>query len=178
MGLPVPVTVALPPPEDRSFADVWSALGGELKPSLDVVVSAPTDTGQRYDAGPPVTTPPRISLGGSGGWPPRSRRAGRTDAGVAERAAARGTRPTARPGRPNGAPGQARRADGAEERRNGRAGAGTRAVGRAPGRRPSDAESSPDPPVAPGPEDGRGRAVGAGRPPRTAAGGGRGSPRE
>ena len=41
LGLPVPVTVALPPPEDRSFADVWSALGGELKPSLDIVVSAP-----------------------------------------------------------------------------------------------------------------------------------------
>ena len=71
MGLPVPVTVALPPPEDRSFADVWSALGGELKPSLDVVVSAPTDTGQQYAAGPPVTSPGRISLGGIGAWPPR-----------------------------------------------------------------------------------------------------------
>ncbi len=40
LALPVPMTVALPPPEDRSFADVWSALGGGLKPSLDVVVSA------------------------------------------------------------------------------------------------------------------------------------------
>ena len=28
LGLAVPVTVALPPPEDRAFADVWSALGG------------------------------------------------------------------------------------------------------------------------------------------------------
>ena len=45
------MTVALPPPEDRSFADVWSALGGELKPSLDVVVSAPVDTGQQYRPG-------------------------------------------------------------------------------------------------------------------------------
>lgn len=54
LGLPVPVSVALPPPEDRSFADVWSALGGELKPSLDIVVSAPADTGQRFHAGPPV----------------------------------------------------------------------------------------------------------------------------
>src|SRR6266516_6250593 len=26
-GLPVQVTVGLPPPEDRSFADVWTALG-------------------------------------------------------------------------------------------------------------------------------------------------------
>ncbi|WP_420123374.1 DUF4255 domain-containing protein [Nakamurella sp.] len=86
MGLPVPVTVALPPPEDRSFADVWSALGGELKPSLDVVVSAPTDTGQQYHAGPPVVQPPTIALGGLGGagagaggsggpaWPPREDR--------------------------------------------------------------------------------------------------------
>ncbi|MQA87388.1 MAG: DUF4255 domain-containing protein [Streptosporangiales bacterium] len=54
LGLTIPLTVALPPPEDRSFADVWSALGGELKPSIDVVVSAPVDTTQRYEAGPPV----------------------------------------------------------------------------------------------------------------------------
>ena len=27
--LPVPMTVGLPPPEDRAFADVWSALGQE-----------------------------------------------------------------------------------------------------------------------------------------------------
>src|SRR5215211_7734844 len=40
-GLVVPLTIGLPPPEDRGFADVWSALGGELKPSLDVVVVAP-----------------------------------------------------------------------------------------------------------------------------------------
>jgi hypothetical protein len=75
IGLPVPMTVALPPPEDRSFADVWSALGGELKPSLDVVVSAPTDTGQRYKAGPPVVKPGRISIGGvNGTWPPAEER--------------------------------------------------------------------------------------------------------
>ena len=74
LGLPVPVTVALPPPEDRSFADVWSALGGELKPSLDIVVSAPTHTGQQYAAGPPVVNPPRVSLGGLGAWPPREAR--------------------------------------------------------------------------------------------------------
>jgi len=45
LGLGVRLTVALPPPEDRSFADVWSALGGELKPSLDIVVSAPVLAG-------------------------------------------------------------------------------------------------------------------------------------
>jgi Pvc16 N-terminal domain len=71
LGLPVALSVGLPPPEDRSFADVWSALGGELKPSLDLVVTAPTTTGQRTETGPPVTVPPRISIGGGAGWPPR-----------------------------------------------------------------------------------------------------------
>ncbi|NYI03879.1 DUF4255 domain-containing protein [Allostreptomyces psammosilenae] len=55
VGLPVPMTLALPPPEDRSFADVWSALGGELKPSLDLVVSVPLTDTPVYPAGPPVT---------------------------------------------------------------------------------------------------------------------------
>jgi hypothetical protein len=55
VGRPVSVTVALPPPEDRAFADVWSSLGGELKPSLDVVVTVPMSTGVVYEAGPPVT---------------------------------------------------------------------------------------------------------------------------
>jgi Pvc16 N-terminal domain len=71
LGAPVPITIALPPPEDRSFADVWSALGGELKPSLDLVVCAPTDTGRRYEAATLVTVPPRVSMGGTDGWPPR-----------------------------------------------------------------------------------------------------------
>ncbi|MBO3746856.1 DUF4255 domain-containing protein [Streptosporangiaceae bacterium NEAU-GS5] len=55
LGLPVPMTVALPPPEDRAFADVWTALGGELKPSLDVVVSAPVLAGPPRPAAPLVT---------------------------------------------------------------------------------------------------------------------------
>jgi hypothetical protein len=63
LGLPVPMTVALPPPEDRAFADVWSALGGELKPSLDVVVSAPVDTGSVFPAGPPADAGVVLDLG-------------------------------------------------------------------------------------------------------------------
>jgi len=66
LGLPVPMTVALPPPEDRAFADVWTALGGELKPSLDVVISAPVDTGRTYPAGPPVQGGMELDLGGDG----------------------------------------------------------------------------------------------------------------
>lgn len=69
IGLPVPLTVGLPPPEDRGFADVWSALGGELKPSIDVVVIAPVNTGQQFPLGPPVTSGPRFSFSGSGGFP-------------------------------------------------------------------------------------------------------------
>jgi Pvc16 N-terminal domain len=64
LGLPVPLTVALPPPEDRSFADVWSALGGELKPSLDIVVSAPVDAGAVRPAGPPTEAGLELALGG------------------------------------------------------------------------------------------------------------------
>ncbi|CCH33768.1 DUF4255 domain-containing protein [Actinosynnema sp. NPDC047251] len=63
LELPVPMTVALPPPEDRAFADVWTALGGELKPSLDVVVSAPVDAGRVFAAGPPVEDGLRLELG-------------------------------------------------------------------------------------------------------------------
>jgi hypothetical protein len=54
IGTAVPMSIALPPPEDRSFADVWSALGGELKPSLDLVVSVPVTASPRYAVGPPV----------------------------------------------------------------------------------------------------------------------------
>ncbi len=77
LGLPVPMSIGLPPPEDRSFADVWTALGGELKPSLDIVISAPTDTGQRHAVGPPVSEPPKVDLGGVEDWPPRESRQGR-----------------------------------------------------------------------------------------------------
>ncbi|MER7863225.1 DUF4255 domain-containing protein [Amycolatopsis japonica] len=58
LGLPVPMTVALPPPEDRAFADVWTALGGELKPSLDVVISAPVHSGRVV----PAEQPPKEGL--------------------------------------------------------------------------------------------------------------------
>ncbi|MDQ5840491.1 MAG: DUF4255 domain-containing protein [Chloroflexota bacterium] len=61
-GLVVPVTVGLPPPEDRAFADVWSALGGELKPSLDIVVIAPVDTGIVYQAGPPTSKGTHVDM--------------------------------------------------------------------------------------------------------------------
>jgi uncharacterized protein DUF4255 len=56
------ISIALPPPKDRSLADVWSALGGELKPSLDLVVTAPFDSQREIEAGPPVLEEPRIDV--------------------------------------------------------------------------------------------------------------------
>ena len=60
--LPAMVSVALPLGPDRSIADVWSALGGELKPSLDVVFNAPFVVGRSLVAGAPVREAPRLSI--------------------------------------------------------------------------------------------------------------------
>ena len=75
------MTIAQPPPQDRSLSDVWTALGGELKPSLDLVVTAPVVDTRRQTAGPPVLEELRIRVGveAAGGRAPRKR---------AERAAA------------------------------------------------------------------------------------------
>ena len=60
--MPILLTVALPPMEDRSIADVWSAMGGELKPSLDLVVTAPMNIDRTLAAGPPVLEQPRLRV--------------------------------------------------------------------------------------------------------------------
>jgi hypothetical protein len=62
--LPVFTTIALPPPSDRPLSDVWSALGGELKPSLDLVVTAALVDGRTEVPGPPVREEPRIRVVG------------------------------------------------------------------------------------------------------------------
>lgn len=62
--IPVLLTIALPPPADRSLSDVWTALGGELKPSLDLVAVAPVVDTREQAAGPPVLEQPRIRVGG------------------------------------------------------------------------------------------------------------------
>lgn len=64
VDLPVLMTIALPPPADRSLSDVWTALGGELKPSLDLVVIAPVVDRRVEEPGPPVLETPRIRVGG------------------------------------------------------------------------------------------------------------------
>ena len=84
-GLPVALNIALPPPEDRSFADVWSALGGELKPFARPVVVAPADGGRRLpgdrrsrkdSSSRSATEPNRRSVG------PTQRRSPMTDASL------------------------------------------------------------------------------------------------
>jgi Pvc16 N-terminal domain len=65
--LPVYIDVGQPPSQDRSLADVWSALGGELKPSLDVVVTAPIMVNRNAPIGPLVLEGPAIGLSSSNG---------------------------------------------------------------------------------------------------------------
>ena len=96
---PIMLNIALPPPQDRSISDVWSALGGELKPSLDLVVNAPFEIKVGIPAGPPVLEEPRFSFAGADG---------ETGAAVGSGArAARGRRgaAAAEDAKPVGAPG-------------------------------------------------------------------------
>src|SRR5437868_11847381 len=58
---PITLSIALPPPQDRSISDVWSAMGGELKASLDLVVNAPFEIKLAVPAGPPVLEEPRFT---------------------------------------------------------------------------------------------------------------------
>jgi hypothetical protein len=53
-GTRIQLTAGLPPGGDRSISDIWSALGGELKPSLDVVLTVPFDSERVAAAGPPA----------------------------------------------------------------------------------------------------------------------------
>lgn len=65
--VPFPMHIAIPPPEDRALSDVWSALGGELKPSLDLVVIAPLDLDRAAPTAAPVLEEPRFDFDGPNG---------------------------------------------------------------------------------------------------------------
>ncbi|GAA4525422.1 DUF4255 domain-containing protein [Amycolatopsis samaneae] len=53
-GLTLPLQAARPLGEGRSLSELWSALGGELKPSIDLLVTAP-QLGELTPVGPAVT---------------------------------------------------------------------------------------------------------------------------
>jgi hypothetical protein len=62
LGYPLGVTIAKPPSGDRSISDIWSALGGDLKPSLDLVVTVAVDAVGLAAVAPLVLEEAKISL--------------------------------------------------------------------------------------------------------------------
>jgi len=74
--LPVYIEVGQPASQERSLADIWSALGGELKPSLDVVVTAPIVVDSSTYFGPPILEGPTIGLSAPGAGERTTGRAG------------------------------------------------------------------------------------------------------
>lgn len=76
---PIYLTIGLPPPPERSIGEIWSAMGGELKPSLELVLSAPFVLEELQEAGPPVEEEPRFEFEDTDGraeTAPRGRRQG------------------------------------------------------------------------------------------------------
>jgi hypothetical protein len=60
LGLPIGIQIAYPPPEDRQVHDVWSSLGGDLKPSLDLVLTMALQPERLYDIAKAVMAPLRL----------------------------------------------------------------------------------------------------------------------
>ena len=112
LGEKVLLSIALPPPQDRSISDVWSALGGELKPSLDLVINAPVPMLASQKAGPPVLEEPKFtfsrpngegeSAGGKGGKAKRIAGAAKPVGGAGEAGPKEGR---LKPGEPMSKPG-------------------------------------------------------------------------
>jgi hypothetical protein len=74
---PVRATIGLPSAQGGPISEVWTALGGELKPSLDLVVTAPFELGRSQPFGPPVSAEgPVISVLGAGAAAGAAERAG------------------------------------------------------------------------------------------------------
>jgi hypothetical protein len=59
---PIITQVALALDEDRTYTNIWGAIGGELKPAVNVVCIAPFDVSRTLPFGPPVTEEPRITV--------------------------------------------------------------------------------------------------------------------
>jgi hypothetical protein len=65
--LPVRLVAGRPRPEGRRATDVWNALGGSLKPTVDLVVTTCFSTRRASPAGPPVLETPRFEFAGAAG---------------------------------------------------------------------------------------------------------------
>jgi hypothetical protein len=60
LGVPLGIQIAYPPPEDRQVSDVWSSLGGDLKPSVDLVITLAIHPERLYDIAEAVMAPMRL----------------------------------------------------------------------------------------------------------------------
>lgn len=58
--MPLMVQIAFPPPENRQVSDVWSSLGGDLKPSIDLVITMPILPDSFMDVAKAVMAPLRL----------------------------------------------------------------------------------------------------------------------
>ncbi len=58
--MPLGVQIAYPPPEDRQVSDVWSSLGGDLKPSVDLVITLAVYPDLLYEVAQAVMAPMRL----------------------------------------------------------------------------------------------------------------------
>jgi hypothetical protein len=59
-GFPLGLQVAYPPPEDRQVSDVWSSLGGDLKPSVDLVINMAMWPERLFEIAQAVMAPMRL----------------------------------------------------------------------------------------------------------------------
>jgi hypothetical protein len=64
VGAPLQIMIAYPPPEDRQVSDVWSSLGGDLKPAVDLVITMAMDPDVLYDVAQAVMAPMRLKAVG------------------------------------------------------------------------------------------------------------------
>ena len=60
VGFPLGLQVAFPPPEDRQVSDVWTSLGGDLKPSVDLVITLAIQPERLYEIAQAVMAPLRL----------------------------------------------------------------------------------------------------------------------
>jgi hypothetical protein len=60
LGMPLGIQIAYPPPEDRQVSDVWTSLGGDLKPSVDLVITLAIQPARLYDIANAVMAPMRL----------------------------------------------------------------------------------------------------------------------